>query len=154
MSDVSATSTSTSSSAAPLLVNGIVSGINTTQVIQALLQAYQAPITNLQQEQTSLASRAANYRTINTDMTAVQTAAQALNQSSSWNLMTATSSNTSVASAKASAGATPGTLSFTVADLAQGNVLLSSGGVASQAQSVTGATSLLVATGGAAIGFS
>ena len=152
MSDVSATSAS--SAAAPLLVNGIVSGINTTQVIQALLQAYQAPITNLQQEQTTLASQAANYRTINTDMTAVQTAAQALNQSSSWNLMTATSSNTTVATANASAGATAGTLSFTVADLAQGNVLLSSGGVASQAQSVTGATSLLVATGGAAIGFS
>ncbi|HVB06589.1 MAG TPA: flagellar filament capping protein FliD [Acidimicrobiales bacterium] len=144
----------TSSAAAPLLVNGIVSGINTTQVIQALLQAYQAPITNLQNEQTSLSNQSGDYRTLNSDFQSLQTAAGALNTASAWNLMTATSQNTAVATATASAGATPATLGFTVSALAQGNVLLSSGSVTSPAATVSSGASVLAATGGAALGFS
>lgn len=147
--------TSTSSSTGPaLVVNGLVSGLTTPKVIEALLQAYQEPITNLQDEQSTLSSEASDYRTLATALQALQTAAEALNTKSQWNLATATSSNTSVATAIASAGAQTGSLTFTVNQLAQANVLDSTGAVASEGENVTSAPSVLVSTGAAGIGFS
>jgi flagellar hook-associated protein 2 len=143
----------TSSSSASLVVNGIISGINTPQVIQALLAGYTAPITDLQNQQTSLQTTASDYKTINTDMQSLLTAARALNTPSQWNLTSATTSTPSVATATSGAGAQTGTTSFTVNALAQGNVLVSKGGAASLSAPVTTAPSLLVATGGAALGF-
>jgi flagellar hook-associated protein 2 len=118
------------------------------------LSSYQTPITNLQNQQTTLKGQVSDYQTLNSDLQSIQTAAQALNTTSQWNLATATSSDSSVATATSSAGAQTGTLGFTVAQLAQGNVLLSSGGVSSEAATVTSASSILAATGGAGIGFS
>ena len=143
-----------SASGSTVSVNGLVSGINTQQVITALLQGYQIPITDLENRQSAAKSQAGDYQTVNSDMQALLNAAQSLNTGSSWNLMTASTSNSSVAGATASAGATPGSLAFTVNGLAQGNVLASQGVVASEGQVVTTAPSFLVATGGAALGFS
>jgi flagellar hook-associated protein 2 len=145
---------STSSSSSPLVVNGLISGINTTAVITALLQSYQTPITDLQDQQANLNNQASDYKSLNADMQAVENAAQALSTASSWNLMTASSSDGTIATASAAAGAQPGTLSFTVGALAQGNVLLAAGGVSSAGTTVTSASSLLAAVGGAALGFS
>lgn len=144
----------TSANSPSLIVNGLISGINTQQVIQALLQAYQQPITNLQNEQSSLNSEASDYQTLVSDMQAVTTAADALNTSTGWNLMSATSSASSVATASAANGAQPGSLSFVVNNLAQANVLLSAGSVASEGSVVTTQSSLLIDTGAGALGFS
>lgn len=147
--------TSTGGSTGPaLVVNGLISGLTTPKVIDALLQAYQQPITNLETKQTALNAEAADYRTIATALQAIQTAAQALNAKSQWDLATATSSNSSVATAVAGAGAQTGSLTFTVDQLAQANLLASSGAVASETQVVTSAPSILVATGAPALGFS
>jgi flagellar hook-associated protein 2 len=137
-----------------IVVNGLVSGINTTAVIQALLQGYQAPITNTEEQQATETAQADDYRSLNNDFQAVQTAAEALSTQSSWNLATATTSNADVATATAAAGAQTGSLAFTVNQLAQANVLASSSGVSSEGQIVTTSPSLLVATGAAALGFS
>lgn len=150
MSGVSGASATTTGST--LLVNGLVSGITTPAVIRALLQGYQAPITDLERQQASLRNDASYYRTISTALQAVQTAAEALNTTSAWNLATATSSSTAVATANAGAGAQTGSLTFTVTQLAQANVLASSGSVASESQVVTTRPSLLVATGAAGLG--
>ena len=150
----SATTATGSSNNAPLIVNGLISGINTTSVINALLQAYQAPITNLKNEQTSLGGKAGDYGVVNTDLQRLVTAAQALSTSSSWNLATASTSDSSVATATASPGAQRGTTTFTVDQLAQGNIIASQGGVASTGTVVTSAASLLLATGGDALGLS
>lgn len=147
-------STSSSTGAPPLLVNGLISGINTQQVIQALLQSYQIPITNLQDQQSQLNSQASDYQAINTDLQALMTAAGALDQPSSWNLMSATSSDQAVATATASPGAVAGTLGFTVDQLAQADVLASAGTVSSTSTTVTSAASFLVAVGAPALGFS
>ena len=104
-----------------IVVNGLVSGINTTAVIQALLQGYQAPITNTEEQQATETAQADNYRALNNDFQAVQTAAEALSTQSSWNLATATTSNADVATATAAAGAQTGSLAFTVNQLAQAN---------------------------------
>lgn len=148
------TTSTGSSSAASLLVNGLVSGINTQAVIQALLQSYSVPITNLQNQQTSLNSEASDYQVLNTDMQSVLSAANALNTNAQWNLATASSSNSTVATATASPGAQTGTLSFNVSQLAQSNMLVSQSGVSSTGSVVTAASSLLVATGAPALGFS
>lgn len=143
-----------SAGAAPLLVNGLISGINTQQVIQALLQSYQIPINNLQSQQSAFNSKASDYQTINTDLQALMTAADALNQPSSWNLMSANSSDQAIATATASPGAVAGSLGFTVDQLAQANVLASAGTVSSTSTTVTSASSFLVAVGAPALGFS
>ena len=142
-----------SGSSAPLLVNGIISGINTQQVIQALLQSYSVPITNLKNQQSTLNGEASDYQTLNTDMQSLMTAANALNTSGQWNLAKASSSATSVATATSSPGAQTGSITFDVTQLAQANMLISQGGVASTGSSVTSASSLLVATGAPALGF-
>lgn len=154
MTTVGGTTSTGSSSAAPLLVNGLVSGINTQSVIQAMLQSYSIPINSLQSQQQTLNSEASDYQALNSDMQAVLTAANALNTPTQWNLATATSSNTSVATATASPGAQTGSLTFNVDQLAQSNVLASTQGVSSTGTVVTTSPSLLVATGGAALGFS
>jgi len=141
------------SSTPSLVVNGLISGITTQQVITALLASYQIPITNLTDEQLGFKQKAADYRQISTDLQSMLNAANALSQRSSWNLATATSSDTSVATALASPGAQTGSLTFTVTQLAQANVLASSSGVSSKTAVVTSASSLLLATGATALGF-
>jgi len=145
---------SSSGSTAPVVIPGIVSGINTSSVIQALLTGYQAPITSLENQQSTIKANASDYGAINTALQALLTSAQSLSTTSDWNLMTASSSDTSVASVSSQAGAQSGSANFTVDQLAQGNVLASKAGVSSTGSIVTTASSLLVATGGAGIGFS
>ena len=144
---------STGTSGSPLVVNGLISGITTPKVIQALLQGYQVPINNLVRQQSTLQSNASEYRTLSSDFQSILTAAQTLSRASQWDLATATSSDSSVATAVASAGAQTGSLAFTVNQLAQANVLASSQGVSSTGQVVTTAKSLLLSTGATALGF-
>jgi flagellar hook-associated protein 2 len=137
-----------------LVVNGLVSGITTQAVISALLESYQIPITNLQAEQSTFTQQGGDYRQISTDLQAMLNAADALNEKSAWNLMRATSSDQAVATAVAAPGAKTGSLTFTVNQLAQANVLASKNGVASTTSVVTTASSMLLATGAGALGFS
>jgi flagellar hook-associated protein 2 len=137
-----------------LVVNGLVSGITTQAVISALLESYQSPINNLQAEQSTFNQQAGDYRQLSSDLQAMANAADALNEQSAWNLMSASTSDEAVATAVASAGAKPGSLTFTVNQLAQANVLASKNGVASGTSVVTTASSMLLATGAGALGFS
>lgn len=139
---------------APLVVNGLVSGITTPKVIQALLAGYQAPITSLTEHQAVLEEEAGYYRALATDFQGVLTAAQALSTAARWDLASASSSDPTVATAVASPGAETGSLTFGVSQLAQANVLASEKGVASTGQVVTTQPSLLVSTGAPAVGFS
>ena len=134
------------------MVNGMISGINTTQVITALLQAYAQPITELQNQQSSLNATAADYQTLSSDMQAVSSAGTVLNTTSQWNLMTAQSSNSAVATAQAASGSQAGSMAFTVNNLAQANVMLSQGSVASLSSVVSAQPTFLLSTGSAALG--
>lgn len=139
------TDISTASGTPPLVVNGLISGLNTPGIIQALMTPYQEPITNLQNEQTTLQNQAGDYTTVNSDLIALQAAAEAINlPTSGWNAMTATSSDTDAATATAEPGTVASTVSFTVHSLAQSNVQVSTGAVASTNTVVTSASSLLL----------
>ena len=132
---------------------GMVSGINTQQVIQAELQSFQNPITNLQKELSANNGFISDYQQINTDLTTMQGAAATLSVASGWNARSATSSDTNVATATAAAGTPTGSVQFSVAALAAANSLVSSGSVSATSQIVTSASSLLLSTGGGQLGF-
>ena len=89
----------TSTTTPPVIDYGLESGLNTQQIIQAELEPYQQPETDLQNQQTTLNSNVSEYQQINSDLMALQTDASALAQSSGWNARQATSSDTGVATA-------------------------------------------------------
>jgi flagellar hook-associated protein 2 len=138
----------------PIVDNGIVSGLNTQAIIQALMTSYQQPVTDLQTQQAGLNSHAADYQAINKDLLAFQTAAQALNTPSGWGARQATSSDSAAVTATAASGTPSGSVSFNVLSLAAANSVVSSGSVASTSDVVDANPSFLLSQGGAQIGFS
>jgi len=131
---------------------GLESGLNTQQIIQAELQPYQEPETDLQNEQTTINSNVADYQQINSDLMTLKTDASNLATASGWNVRQATSSDNSLVTATAAPGTPAGSLQFVVQQLATASSLVSTGTVASTSQIVDSNPSLLVAQGGA-LGF-
>jgi flagellar hook-associated protein 2 len=147
-------SSGTNSLAPPVVSYGLVSGINTQQIIQAELQPFEIPINNLQSEQSSLNSNVSYYQQINTDILAMKGEASTLAQAGGWNARSATPSDPTVVSATANAGTPAGTIQFNVLQLAAANSLVSSGTASSTSQVVTSQPSLLLSAGAGRIGFS
>ena len=116
---------------------GPASGINYSQILAALQQYLSQPITVLQTQEGGYNNQLSAWQTIGTDLTNLNNAAQALASPSLLQNYTATSSNTSIATATASSSALPGTYSFTVNQLAQANER-GSQGVASTSTTVAG----------------
>ncbi len=123
--------------------SGVISGLNTQAIIQALLAAYEQPQIDLGNQIQTLQSHLADYQTIVTDLSALETQASSLMQPQQLSQMSATTSNPQVATATAGAGAVPSSLSFTVAQLAQANVLASSATVSSLSSTVATGNFLL-----------
>jgi flagellar hook-associated protein 2 len=110
-------------------IQGLVSGLNTDQIVQALLAPQQQEITNLQNQQNTITQRETIYASIQADLTALQSAVNSLTSTTNnvFDGLTATSSNTNLATAAASSGAQPGEYSFTVNSLAQAQEIASQG---------------------------
>ncbi len=143
---------SSASSTPPIIDNGLISGLNTQALIQAMMQSYQQPITNLQNEQSTLNTQAGDYQAINKDLLAFQTAAQALATPSGWGARLATSSDPAAVTATAASGTPSGSVSFGVLSLAQADSLVSAGSVSSTADVVDSSPGFLLAQGGARYG--
>lgn len=105
-------------------IGGLVSGMDTTTIISQLMKIESQPQRLLQNQLTTSQNQAAAYRDINSLFASLSTAADGLTQSSSWNLTKASSSSGSVA-ASATAGAQPGSVSFSVDNLASGHSIIS-----------------------------
>jgi flagellar hook-associated protein 2 len=105
---------------------GLASGLNTDSIVKAILSSQQQ-ITNLQNQQAAIVQRESIYNTIQADLTALQTAANSLTGTNNvFDGRTATSSS-SLATASATSGATPGVYSFKVNSLAQAQEISSQG---------------------------
>lgn len=146
-------SSSGSSLTPPVVSYGLVSGINTQQIIQAELQPFEIPINSLQSQQSTLNSNIGDYQQINSDLMSLQTASMQLAMSSGWKAMTTTSSDSAVATATADPGTPAGSLQFTVQQLAAANSVVSTGTASSTSQIVTSQAALLLATGANQLGF-
>jgi flagellar hook-associated protein 2 len=105
-------------------IGGLASGIDSTSIINQLMQIESQPQTLLKNQLTTSQNQAAAYRDINSLFAALTTAADALTQSTSWNLTKASSSSTTVA-ASATAGAQAGSVTFSVDKLASGHAIIS-----------------------------
>ncbi len=142
----------TSGSGPALTFNGLISGINTAQIIQALMTAYKLPQTDIHNQINQLNSNVSDYQQLSGDLTQLQSAADAISQTSLWNQMSASSSNSAVATATASPGASPGSITFNVNQLAQAEVLASSQSVSSTSSTVATSSPFLLSTSAAGNG--
>jgi flagellar hook-associated protein 2 len=119
-------------------VDGLVSGLDTTSLINSLMQVEKQPQVLLQQQQTAAQKDVDTFTTLKGKLTAVDTAALALKDTPGWAVTKATSSDESVAIATSSGGSA-GSVSFTVSNLAAAHTLISDNFVS--------ATTAVVATG-------
>lgn len=103
----------------PISFSGVASGLNTTSIIQALLQADQIPITNLQNQESTLNTNLSALQQFAQGLQAFGQAASALNSAAAFNPINASSSDSTVATLTADNTANAGTYSLTVTQLAQ-----------------------------------
>jgi flagellar hook-associated protein 2 len=87
-------------------------------VVSQLADAERAPETKWKAQQTALDTQNAAFSTIKTDLTTLQTSLQKLQSSSLWESTTAASSDASIATVSTSSGATTGTNTFNITQLA------------------------------------
>jgi flagellar hook-associated protein 2 len=102
-------------------VDGLISGLSTTSMIQQLMAAEAAPQDKLKSSLTDEQTATKAYQAVNTKMSAIQTAAEALTTATGWQTMRSTSDNSSV-SVSAGSTATAGQISFNVTQLARAQV--------------------------------
>jgi flagellar hook-associated protein 2 len=113
--------TSTGSISVSGLLGGTAGQIDTTALISQLMTAAALPQTQLKDQLSSVASVLSAYQSVNTRLTALQTAAQTLTDPTTWTATAATSSaGTVVATSDGTARA--GSTTFSVTALAQAQV--------------------------------
>lgn len=134
-------------------IDGLVSGLNTSDLISQLIAAERLPQDRLKAQVTRARNVIKAYQALNTRLAAVRDAGASLADAAGWNLTKASSSTPSVATATTSASALTGSLSLTVDRLATSAAIVSSGSVASLSSVIT-SDPLLVSAGGQAYGFS
>ncbi|MGY1708648.1 flagellar filament capping protein FliD [Geodermatophilus sp. SYSU D00758] len=107
-----------------LSIDGLVSGLDTTGLISALMTAEALPQTRLKTQLSTAQSAASAYRSINTKVDALRSAAEELAKTTTWTAAKATSSAPSVAVAVTGTPQT-GQLSFTVESVAAAHSVVS-----------------------------
>lgn len=106
---------------AGMAVDGLISGLNTTQLIDQLMQAEGVPQTLLKNKVTDSTTYITAMQALNTKVAALADAATKASKPAGTDLHLATSSSTTV-TATAGTGAVDGTIDFTVDKLAQSQV--------------------------------
>ncbi|MFF1876469.1 flagellar filament capping protein FliD [Leifsonia sp. NPDC058230] len=107
-----------------MAVDGLISGLDTTSLINSLMQAEAIPQTLLKNKVSDSTTYISAMQALNTKIAALADLATTTSKPAGVDLHTATSSSTSVV-ATATTGATDGTLDFTVDKLAQAQVTVS-----------------------------
>ena len=103
------------------LLGGTAGQIDTTSLISQLMAAQAVPQNQLKDQLTTVTNQLSAYQSINSRLTAVQTAAQALTDATAWRATTATSTSSAVV-ATSSATALAGSTTFSVTQLARAQV--------------------------------
>lgn len=126
---------------------GIISGINSSQLIDQLIAIERQPIDNLKTRVTALDTQRAAFLELSAQLLAVQNSVIGLGKSSFFRRFNAPSSNESVLSATADEHAVPGTYSFRVRSLVSTHSVLSRG-FADADRTPVGTGSLTIEVGG------
>ncbi|MEZ0493708.1 flagellar filament capping protein FliD [Kineococcus sp. TBRC 1896] len=104
----------------------MISGLDTSTIISQLLSADAAPQKQMKTNVSTAQLKVTAYQSVNTKMSALQTAAENVSKAATWSSAKATSSS-DVATATTSSTAQPGTVSLDVTQLATGRSVLSKG---------------------------
>jgi flagellar hook-associated protein 2 len=104
-------------------IDGLISGLDTTSLINQLVEAESGERTQLETRSSSVSKLVTSLQSLNTKLASLTDAATASATASSWQAYTATSSSSAVTVA-ARAGATSSSLSLTTTALARGQVSL------------------------------
>jgi flagellar hook-associated protein 2 len=99
-------------------IDGLASGLDTTSIINSLMQVEAIPKTLLESKATSIKAGLDSYASIRAKITAVRTAADALSSATGWSPLTASSSNSDIVAASAGTGTPGGSVTFSVVSLA------------------------------------
>src|SRR5687768_10766032 len=110
-------------------VDGLISGLNTSEIISKLMQIERQPQDALKRQLATLSARIAAYQSVNTKVSALNDAATALSTATGWNVWAASSTVPTAATATATSSAVGGSLTFTVDQLATAASQVSSGTV-------------------------
>jgi flagellar hook-associated protein 2 len=106
---------------------GLISGINTGQIIDELMSIESQPVELLQNQLDTTTARQEAFSTLSTSLGSLQTTAQALEKTSAFTAATATSSNNNVLTATAANGAAVGSYNLQVAQLVTTQQMISTG---------------------------
>ncbi len=117
------------SSGPNLAISGLASGMDWATIVTELANAERAPETQWQASQTTIATEQSAYSTISTELSTLQLDAENLMDPSFFGSVTASSSNTAVASASASSGTPVGAYTFDISQLATASQLTGTAGV-------------------------
>ncbi len=128
---------------------GLISGINTGALINALLAEDQAPVTTVTNQMNQVKAQQQAYTSLSTQLTSIQTIGQSLQLPSTFQASTATSSNTNVLTATAGEAAAAGTYQLQVSQLVSSQQSISNGYASSSA--LVGAGTLTIEQGGGSL---
>lgn len=106
-------------------VDGLISGLSTSDVITQLLQVERLPQSRLQAQRKALDTSTAAYQGLNTRFDGILQAAKALATATDWQAMKATTGDSTRLTASATATALPGSLSVSVEHLASSHSVVS-----------------------------
>ncbi len=115
----------TTTAAAPITIQGLASGLNTSSIISQLVTSESQINTGLQTSVTNLQSQLSAWQTFNSNLLSLQSSAAALGAPSLYSAVQASSTDPTVASATTSAGAVAGNHTLTVSTLAASQEVLS-----------------------------
>ena len=125
---------------------GLGSGIDVETLVSKLMTLERQPITQIQTQETSINTRLSAYGTLKSTLSTLQDAAKAMQTSDNFAAWTATVADSSIASASVSSGASAGSHSLVVTDLAQSQIVASTGYASSSAAVATGTLTLQLGT--------
>lgn len=108
-----------------MAIDGLVSGLDTSSIIQQLMSVEKAPQDALVSRKATVQATLDSLGSVRTKLAALTASAATITSSSGWGLQTATTSSSSTALVSATKDASVGSLSFTVDRLATGHGLRS-----------------------------
>jgi Flagellar capping protein len=89
-------------------VSGLISGLDTDSIVAQLLNVQQQPILKLQQREADYQVQLSAYGSLQSNLSSLKSAVEALEKASNFTAFTATSGDTDLFDASASKTATPG----------------------------------------------
>jgi len=131
-----------------LAISGLASGFDWQSFVQNMANAERAPETTLRTQQSTIQQRNSAYTTIKTDLTTLQTAIDALKDSSLYQARGVQTSNTAAATVSAADGAAAGSYTFNFTQLATSSTITGAGNIASPLNPTSDVSGLSLATAG------